>query len=128
MILSLIKINPHPRTRREILDILRNAECVVRTKSGCLGASVYLKRFEEELILYLEHWQSREEFEQHVRSSQYDRILAALDLASAPPEIEFFENDDLLSGMGVIRAIRNQVAGKEQVPDQRKITSEKKEK
>jgi quinol monooxygenase YgiN len=113
MILSLIKINPHPRTRREILDILRNAEYVVRTKPGCLGASVYLKRFEEEVILYLEHWQSREEFEQHVRSSQYDRILAALDLARDPPEIEFFENDNLLSGMEVIKAIRTLVAGKE---------------
>ena len=92
MILSLIRINPHPRTRREILDILRNAECVVRTKTGCLGSSVYLKTFEEEVILYLEYWQSREDFERHVRSSQYDRILAALDLARDPPEIDFFEN------------------------------------
>jgi quinol monooxygenase YgiN len=105
MILSLIRINPHPRTRREILDILRNAECVVRTKAGCLGATVYLKRFEEEVILYLEYWQSREDFERHVRSSQYDRILAALDLARDPPEIDFFDNTGL-GGMAVIEAIR----------------------
>jgi quinol monooxygenase YgiN len=113
MILSLIKIKPHPKTRRETLAILRNAECVVRIKTGCLEASVYLKTFEEEVILYLERWQSRGEFEQHVRSSQYDRILAALDLARDPPEIEFFEKDDLLSGMEVIKAIRTLVAGKE---------------
>ena len=107
MILSLIKINPYPKTRREILDILRNAECVVRIKTGCLGASVYLKRFEEEVILYLEYWQSREDFEQHVCSAQYDRIMAAVDLARDPPEIEFFENDGLPAGMEVIEAIRN---------------------
>jgi quinol monooxygenase YgiN len=114
MILSLIKINPHPRTRRETLDILRNAECVARTKTGCLGASVYLKKFEEEVILYLEQWESREDFERHVRSSQYDRILAALDLARDPPEIEFFENDGL-GGMEVIEAIRTQGTGTEEV-------------
>jgi quinol monooxygenase YgiN len=107
MILLLTKINPLPRTRSEILDILRNAEFVVRTKNGCLGSSVYLKRFEEEVILYLEQWQSREFFEQHVRSGQFDRILAALDLARDPPEIDIFENNGLPSGMEVIEAIRN---------------------
>jgi len=114
MILSLIRINPHPRTRREILDILRNAEFVVRTKTGCLGATVYLKKFEEEVILYLEQWESREDFERHVRSSQYDRILAALDLARDPPEINFFDNTGL-GGMEVIEAIRTRGTGRDEV-------------
>jgi quinol monooxygenase YgiN len=105
MILSMIKINPHPRTRREILEILRNAELLSRVKTGCLGSSVYLKKFEEEVVLYLEQWQSREDFERHVRSNQYDRILVALDLARKPPEIDIFE-DGALGGMEVIEAIR----------------------
>jgi quinol monooxygenase YgiN len=114
MILSLIRINPHTRTRREILDILRNAEFLTRTKTGCLESSVYVKKFEEEVILYLESWQSREDFERHVRSSQYDRILAALDLARDPPEIKFIENDGL-GGMEVIGAIRNRGTGTDEV-------------
>ena len=64
-----------------------------------------MKKFEEEVILYLEQWESREDFERHVRSSQYDRILAALDLARDPPEINFFDNTGL-GGMEVIEAIR----------------------
>ena len=64
-----------------------------------------MKKFEEEVILYLEQWESREDFERHVRSSQYDRILAALDLARDPPEIDFFDNTGL-GGMEVIEAIR----------------------
>jgi quinol monooxygenase YgiN len=115
LILSLIKIKPHPRTRREILDILRNMECVTRIKTGCLGSSVYLKKFEEEVILYLEHWQSREDFERHIRSSQYDRILAALDQARDPPEVSFFEVTDL-GGMEVIASIRNRGATTDKVP------------
>jgi quinol monooxygenase YgiN len=108
MILSLIKITPHPKTRHEILEILRIAEFVVRTKTGCLEANVYLKKFEENLILYLELWQCREDFEKHVRSSQYDRILAALDLARDPPEVNYFEFDGPLGGLEVIKAIRTQ--------------------
>jgi quinol monooxygenase YgiN len=115
MILSLIRINPHPRTRSEILDILRNAEFLTRIKTGCLESSVFVKKFEEEVILYLESWQSREDFERHVRSSQYDRILAALDLARDPPEIDFFDNTGL-GGMEVIEAIRTQVPGKDELP------------
>ena len=64
-----------------------------------------MKTFEEEIILYLEHWQTREDFEHHVRSSQYDRILAAMDLARDPPEIDFFENEGP-GGMEVIKNIR----------------------
>jgi quinol monooxygenase YgiN len=120
MILSLLRINPHPRTRLEILDILRNAECIVRTKTGCLGSSVYLKKFEEEVILYLEYWQSREDFERHIRSSQYDRILAALDLARDPPEVSFFEVTDL-GGMEVIASIRNRWATTDKVPILREV-------
>jgi quinol monooxygenase YgiN len=115
MILSLIRINPHPRTRREILDILRNAEFLTRTKTGCLGATVYLKKFEEEVILYLEQWHSREDFERHVRSSHYDRILAAVDLARDPPEVSFFEVTDP-GGMEVIASIRNRGATTDKVP------------
>ena len=118
MIIALIKINPSPRSRLEILGILRNAECLTRAKKGCLGSSVYLKKYEEEVILYLEQWESREDFERHVRSSQYDRILAALDLARDPPEIDFFDNTDL-GGMEVIEAIRTQVPGKDELPIQR---------
>jgi len=106
LILSLIKIKPHPRTRREILDILRNVECVTRIKTGCLGSSVYLKKFEEEVILYLELWQSRDYFERHIQSNLYDRILATLDLARDPPEVNFFEITELGS-MEVIEAIRS---------------------
>ena len=118
MVLSLIRINPHPRTRREILDILRNAESLTRTKTGCLGSSVYVKKFEEQVILYLESWQSREDFERHVRSSQYDRILAALDLARDPPEVHFFEIGTL-EGMELIEAIRNRGTRTNEVPIQR---------
>lgn len=105
-----MKIKPYSRTRREILDILRNAECLVRTKKGCLEAAVYLKRYEEEVILYLETWQSREDLERHVRSSQYDRILTALDLARDPPEITFLECNGR-GGIEVIETMRNQGMG-----------------
>ena len=73
-----------------------------------------MKKFEEEVILYLEQWESREDFERHVRSSQYDRILAALDLARDPPEINFFDNTGL-GGMEVIEAIRTRGTGRDEV-------------
>ena len=111
MIISLVKITPYPKTRREILEILRSVECLTRTKTGCLGTSVYERTYEEEVILYLEQWQSREDFKHHVRSSQYDRILAAMDLAQEPPEISFFENDALPKGLAVIKAIRDEGIG-----------------
>ena len=77
-----------------------------------------MKKYEEEVILYLEQWESREDFERHVRSSQYDRILAALDLARDPPEIDFFDNTGL-GGMEVIEAIRDRGTGINELSIQR---------
>jgi quinol monooxygenase YgiN len=114
MILAMIRITPRLKTRREILEILRNAEFLTRAKPGCLGAAVYVKKFEEEVVLYLEHWQSAEDFERHVHSTHYDRILAALDLARDPPEVHFF-GIDTWKGLDWIEDIRNRGTRTERV-------------
>ena len=40
-------------------------------------------------VLTREEWESRETLDKHVRSDQYRTILAAMDLAREPPEIQF---------------------------------------
>jgi quinol monooxygenase YgiN len=57
------------------------------------------------MLTLIEEWESREALDRHVRSNDYRKILAAMDLASEPPEVQFCS---VLkeSGMELIEEIR----------------------
>ena len=56
-------------------------------------------------IVYLEMWGSRQALHRHIRSGLYIRILHAIDLASQPPEISFYEIFGQ-EGLELVQALR----------------------
>ena len=56
-------------------------------------------------ILYMERWDSEQDFERHVRSDLYRRILAAVEFSCKPPEI-VFDYVNVSKGMELIEALR----------------------
>jgi hypothetical protein len=55
----------------------------------------------------MERWDSEPEFERHIRSEIYRRILAALDFSSKPPEV-VFDFVTTSKGMELIEALRRE--------------------
>lgn len=97
MILSLIELIPIAGKRNEILQLLRFSVDRVSGKPGCLSSEVYEANGENETILYLERWASKEELHRHIRSNLYLGILNATDLAVEPRGITFCEVSDVKS-------------------------------
>ncbi|MGE5238108.1 MAG: putative quinol monooxygenase [Chloroflexota bacterium] len=91
MILSFVKMNAVPSKRQSIIEILRSVEGQTRAKPGCLSCAMYETPDQKRTILYVEHWESGEQLTKHIRSGLYLRVLAAMELASEPPEISFHE-------------------------------------
>ena len=89
--LSLIRIVPLPEKRDKILEMLDSVVRQAKLIHGCTGGTVCEERDNGNAILYLERWGSREALQRHVRSGLYVRVLHAMDLASEPPEISFYE-------------------------------------
>ena len=54
-----------------------------------------------------EEWRTREDLYRHIASTQYRQILAALDLASAKPEVRFEHVSDG-QGMELIASVRSE--------------------
>lgn len=105
MILSLIELAPLPNKREEILELLRFSVDRLRGKPGCLSSGVYEAADENQTILYVERWISKEELHRHIQSNLYLGILNATDLAMEPREIAFCELSDMQS-MELIVALR----------------------
>ena len=105
MILSLIELTPLPNKREEILELLQFSVGRLRGKLGCLSSGVYEAAGENETILYVERWTSKEELHRHIQSKLYLKILIATDLAMEPRGISFCEISDMQS-MELIVALR----------------------
>ena len=78
----------------------------LQMKPGCLGSGVYEANGENQTILYLERWASAEELHRHIQSNLYLGVLAAMDLASSPPDVSFYEVGETQS-MELIAALRS---------------------
>ena len=91
MFLSFVRIVPLPEKRDKILEMLVSVARQAKLIHGCTGGTVCEERGNGSAILYLENWGSREAMQRHVRSGLYIRVLHAMDLASEPPEISFYE-------------------------------------
>ena len=106
MVLSLIELTCTLRSRGEILELLRYCADGLQTKPGCLGTGVYEAGDRNETILYLERWRSAEELHRHIQSNLYRGVLTAMDLASAPPDVKYYEVSETKS-MELIAALRS---------------------
>lgn len=106
MFIVLLKISAAPGQRRQIVDMLRPVIGPASVKTGCLGCGVYESLGDEQSILYMERWETEADAQPHIRSALFENILAALDLSSTPPVIEFVESLNVW-GMELLKLYRD---------------------
>ena len=104
-ILALLEIYPQPGKRREVIDILLSGQGQILVKPGCLGCEL-TAGIQDDKLVYIEKWESNKEFSRHLESDDYLRILNALEFASRPPAISFYDVRDE-KGIEVIEEIRS---------------------
>jgi len=84
-------------TREDALRVLRALWGPVRSHPGCLATRLMRDELDERVLTWVEHWQTQEDHERHVRSDAFRRLLAVMDLAAEPP---LFEVDDVRHRQG----------------------------
>jgi len=110
MFLTVVKISPVPGKEQEILDILLSVRGPTLADAGCLECSILEEHDDEQVIVYLEKWQTGEEMLNHIRSAIYSRVLKAMDLSDRKPEVWFHEIT-ATQGMEVIERVRSSNPG-----------------
>lgn len=105
MIIALLKMNPQPEKRQEVLDIIRSFRELLRVRQDCRACEVYEAEGGAGEILYLEQWRSEDALFRHLQSPLYMRILEAMELAVEAPEISFYGVSEI-TGMELIEKLR----------------------
>ena len=89
MIVGTVRILPSADRRPDVLDALHSIQGPVCAQPGCLSCRIYEDVGPDQAVILAERWGSREDFEEHLRSEAYRRILGAIELSGASPEIRF---------------------------------------
>lgn len=87
MVIMTTKMSVSPRRRKELARSLRGMLEPVRLESGCLGFDLYVDTEDEGTYILVEEWETKEDFDRHLRGGDYRRLLVLMDILNEPPEI-----------------------------------------
>ena len=105
MVIATLRVFPAHDQRRHLLGVLRSVQGPIQAQPHCQSCRIYEEDGYDEAICYMERWDSEPEFERHIRSELYRRILAAAELSRLAPEITF----DFVTntrGLDLVKALR----------------------
>ncbi len=73
-------------------DVIRALRCLIeptQVARGCISCRLYRDVNEPDVLTWVEQWQTREDLDRHISSPQYKKLLAALEMCTAPPDVRF---------------------------------------
>jgi quinol monooxygenase YgiN len=107
MVIFLLKITPSAQQQREVLEILHHVEGPTSVYLDCLGCSIYERAGDSQEVLYLEQWNTLDAMYRHIQSAMFAKILAAMEMSTARPEVQFYEVSQSW-GLDLVKALRTQ--------------------
>lgn len=105
MILATLRFIVSEPHRKEALSTLRVIMGHATAKTGCLGYHLCQDVDDSRSLTVIERWATREDLDDHIRSSEYRTFLAVIDLASEPPTLSF-DIVEHTGGLEIVEAAR----------------------
>jgi quinol monooxygenase YgiN len=92
--------------QKEALDLFQSVQKQIQFEPNCIFTRLYRDYNESEIFMIEELWSSDNDLNRHLQSDVYRRILLAIEMADAPPEIRF---DTIIqqSGVEAIKKVRS---------------------
>ena len=105
MITALFRIPVSDENRAGITRLLRSLIEPIQSETGCISCRLYREPKNPDVLTWVEEWRTRDDLDRHLRSQRFTRILAALDMADAEPEVRFDTVVETV-GMQLVEAAR----------------------
>jgi quinol monooxygenase YgiN len=71
----------------QILQALRFLMVGTRLEAGCVDCAAWIDR--DSTVQYVEEWASEEDMRRRVRSDAFTSLIAVMEAASEPPDVQF---------------------------------------
>ena len=108
-IVFTLEIEVPPEKREEVVTTLNLIIGPTEAQLGCLRCELNLSAANPNVLTLVEEWKSEEDLHTHIRSREFEKILALMDMSEGPPEIRI-DKVSRRVGIDAIAAIRGKVA------------------
>ncbi len=102
MLIARYEFTPSAKGKDQFLQTLRRISTAARNKPGCIGSFIYQDILEPYSVSLFEYWESRRLLDWHLRSEQFRRLLALMEMSALRPNVVFLEASDV-GGIDLIR-------------------------
>jgi quinol monooxygenase YgiN len=89
MIQASFRIVAPAGKRTEVLDVLACLKGPMEVSKGCRGCQVFQDVDDENVLTYIERWDTLADVEEHIRSERFRRLLPYIEMSVEPPEVVF---------------------------------------
>ena len=89
MMQSILRIMVSPEKRNATLELLKSINGPIQVKPGCISCRIYQDLEDKNCLAMMQEWESEAELHNFIRSGDYQKILALIDLSRETPEIQF---------------------------------------
>jgi quinol monooxygenase YgiN len=107
----LLSMRFSPGDVERAIKMLLSSVGATEAKRGCLTCSVARDTTDEDLVRYSEMWDSEPEFQRHVQSEEFRRVLLAMDMCVAAGAIRWLVRPRRMEYLQVLRCNREEATG-----------------
>ena len=104
MIIVTLQLKVAPEKRMQILKTIHSMIGPTSAQPGCLHCDFFGSTQNDDILILLEKWETQETLNQHIKSDEFLKVLAAMDTACEPPEISFYGIDSC-AGMELVEKV-----------------------
>lgn len=105
MIVTTIRMQTTPGNRRELMQTFRSLSDPIQCGQGCKSCRVYREVGNDEAVILIQEWDSRDHLDKHLGSNEFAVMVGAMSLLEQPETVEFHVLDQL-EGSRSVEAIR----------------------
>ena len=104
MVITILQLKAAPEKRLNIIKTIHAMIGPTKAQSGCLHCELFSSTQNDDKLILLEKWESQGTLNQHIKSEEFRKVLAAMDTAYEQPELNFYEIDSL-AGMDLVEKV-----------------------
>lgn len=99
MILVTLRLKTDVKSRMNILKTIHSMTGLTSAQPECVNCELFSGTQNDDQLILLQIWKSKKALRQHIQSDEFRKVMAAMDSASEPPELLFYETNNIPQGM-----------------------------
>ncbi len=105
MILATLRVNISRDKKDSAMEILKSITGLLHLEPGAVNWRIYRDLDDKQAITLVQEWESQTDLDNYIRSKEYKKILALMEVSNRQPEVHFYDVNRI-SGLEVVESVR----------------------